>query len=203
MPRRVRDPVAKDGPLPAVDVEPVDPEDLDPRTGTHLPPEERIQRDAQIVAARMRGLSWGQISATYGVSERRCREIHKAYREEHKTLRHFDPLEIVDDLLEGYQGTIEELAMIAATTAGDNARVGAINSKMVAMEKMSRLLQDIGVLPHDLGQLRVVVDARVVADQIMKVIVEYDLPEEVQEAMLTALQGQRAPLALAEGEQAA
>ena len=147
------------------------------------------QRDAEIVAAKMRGLSWSQISATYDVSVTRCKEIHRAYRESNKTLRHHDPLDIVDEVLEGYQGAVEELALISATTNSDTARVGAINSKMTAYQRIVELLQGIGVLPHDLGQLKVEVDARFAAEAVVAVLHQYNVSQEIQDALIEALEG--------------
>jgi hypothetical protein len=165
-------------------------EDTIPSGTVGLTAAQRAERDSQIVAAKMRGLSWGQISTTYEVSERRCKEIHAAYRKANPTLRHHDPVDIVDEMLEGYQGVIEELALISATTTNDSARVGAVNAKMSAYTKITELLQAIGVMPNDLGSLKIEIDARFVAEQVMKVFTAYDLPPEVEDAMLKALRGE-------------
>lgn len=158
-----------------------------------------VRRNSEIVQAKMRGLSWESISATYEVSVSRCKEIHKEYRETNPTLRHLDPVDIIDELLEGYQGTIEELALISATTKSDTARVGAINTKMMAYQRISELLQAIGALPNDLGQLRVEVDARFVADAVVRVLQTFDVPDEVQDALIQALENPGS-LALEAGE---
>ena len=97
------------------------------------------------------------------------------------------PLEIVDDILEGLEGAIEELAVVSHTTASDQVRVSAINAKLAAQKQIVAILQTVGVLPNDLGSLRMEVDARMTADRVMTVIEQFDLPEVVTDAMIAAL----------------
>jgi len=146
-----------------------------------------IPRNAEIVQARIRRLSWTTIANTYGVSERQCQQIVHDYRATQPTLRDHDPLEIVDDILEGLEGAIEELAVVSHTTASDQVRVSAINAKLAAQKQIVAILQTVGVLPNDLGSLRMEVDARMTADRVLSVIERFDLPEVVTDAMIAAL----------------
>lgn len=154
-----------------------------------LPRDEQAQRDADIVAARLRGLGWAQIARTYGLTVRRVQQIFAAWRQENKTLRHQDPLDIVDELLEQYQGAAEELALVAVNADNTSARVGAIRARMEAMKNIAELLQAVGVLPKDLGTLRVEMDVRYVAETILRVFDEEDVPERVQQRILQVLEG--------------
>jgi len=146
-----------------------------------------IPRNAEIVQARIRRLPWATIANTYGVSERQCQQIVRDFRAAQPTLRDHDPLEIVDDILEGLEGAIEELAVVSHTTASDQVRVSAINAKLAAQKQIVAILQTVGVLPNDLGSLRMEVDARMTADRVMTVIEQFDLPEVVTDAMIAAL----------------
>lgn len=148
---------------------------------------EQATRNMEIVAARGRGLSVTAVAQTYGISTRRVKQITAEWRATNPSIRHQDGVQIADQLIEFWQGTIEELAMIAATTSHDAVRVGAINSKMGALGKLTDLLQAINALPHDLGTLRVVMDARVLADRLVLVLDRFDLPPEVEDAMLEVL----------------
>ena len=94
---------------------------------------EKTNRDNQIVAARMRGLSWATIAATFDLSERQCQNIVADYRVSQPRLRERDPIEILDDLLDQYQGAQEELALVSATTKHDATRVGAIRTRLDAL----------------------------------------------------------------------
>jgi len=146
-----------------------------------------MARNTEIVQARIRGLPWTTIANTYGVSARQCQQILRDYRGTNPTLRTHDPLEIVDDILEGLGGAIEELAIISHTTASDQIRVSAINAKLAAQKQIVAILQTVGVLPNDLGSLRMEVDARMTADRVMTVIEQFNLPHEVTDAMIVAL----------------
>jgi hypothetical protein len=155
---------------------------------TRAPAAEQVARNEEIVAARMRGLSYIQLARTYGLSKQRIQQIHKEYRESNPTLRGHDPVEIVDSMLEGYSADIEELVLISATTQTDAVRVSAINARMAARNKTTELLQELGVLPRDLGQLSVAVDAKMTAVRILSVLKQHNVPGEVLDAMLYALE---------------
>jgi hypothetical protein len=86
------------------------------KPGPRMNAREKIGRDNEIVAARMRGLSWATIAAKYELSERQCQQILADFRASHPRLRERDPIEIVDDMLERYEAAQEELALVSATT---------------------------------------------------------------------------------------
>lgn len=148
---------------------------------------EQEQRDAEIVAARLRGLAFEQIARTYGLTGRRVRQIFTKWREENPPIRLADPLEIVDDLTGQYQGAAEELALISATTRNDNARVGAIRARMEVLAQLVELLKAVGALPNDLGRLQVDIDVRYVAEQILTVLAEEGVDERVTERLMATL----------------
>jgi hypothetical protein len=148
---------------------------------------EQANRNAEIVAGKMRGLSWSQLAASYGITIRRCQQIFAEWREENPTLRHHDPIEIADDLLDGYTADIEELVLIAATSDQDAVRVGAINARMNARQRITELLQALGVLPNDLGEMRIQIDARITAQKVLAVLEPLGLPDGVIDDLIEAL----------------
>lgn len=170
------------------------------KPGPHGSTAEMAERNAELVAAKARGLSWAQIEATYQVSERRGREILAEWRSRNPALRTHDPIQIIDELIEGYQADIEELVIIAATTASDSARVGAVNARMSARQKIAELLQAVGVLPHDLGSMRVEIDARVTAQRMITVLNQFNVSDEVRDALVAALEDSPDVLELEPGD---
>jgi hypothetical protein len=148
---------------------------------------EKLRRDDQIVTARMRGLSWSTIAATYDLSERQCQEILTDYRESHPRLRERDPIDILDDMLDRYDAAQEELALVSATTRHDATRVGAIRTRLDALAAQANLLMAVGVLPRNLGVLRDDIDAREIARALVGVIERYDIPHEAQQDVLDLL----------------
>lgn len=150
---------------------------------------EKTARDNQIVAARMRGLSWATIAANYELSERQCQTILADYRASHPRLRERNPIEIVDDMLDIYQGAQEELAEISATTTHAATRVGAIRTRLDAQAAQINLLMLVGVLPRDLGQLRLDLDVHELARKTLAVFDAFDVPVEAKRELLLVLKG--------------
>jgi hypothetical protein len=156
---------------------------------THrLAAHDKVARDDAIVCARMRGRSWAAIASEHELSQRQCQEIMRAYRERHPRTRSRDPLELLDDMLDLYQGAQEELAEIAATTNHAATRVGAIRTRLDALEAQTNLLRLVGVLPRDLGLLGQHLDVQQLANNILAVFAEYDVPVEAKQALLRVLE---------------
>jgi hypothetical protein len=148
---------------------------------------EKTNRDNEIVAARMRGLSWAAIAARYELSERQCQQILEDYRASHPRLRERDPIEILDDMLDAYAAAQEDLAIVAATTKHRATKVGAIRTRLDALGEQTRLLMMIGVLPRDLGVLRHDIDLHAMARKMVAVLTKFEVPIEAQRALLEAL----------------
>jgi hypothetical protein len=152
---------------------------------------EKIARDNEIVAARMRGLSWATIAENYGLSERQCQAILADYRASHSRLRERDPIEIVDEMLDRYEAAQEELALVSATTEHDATRVGAIRTRLHALEAAAKLLMLVGVLPRDLGVLRHDLDVQQLATETLAVFDAFNVPIEAKQALLDVLTARR------------
>ena len=148
---------------------------------------EKTNRDNQIVAARMRGLSWATIAATHELSERQCQTILADYRASHPRLRERDPVEILDDMLDAYAAAQEDLAIVAATTKHDATKVGASRTRLDALAAETNLLMLVGVLPRDLGVLRADIDVNAIAREMVAVLTEFEVPVEARRALLDAL----------------
>ncbi len=155
----------------------------EPLSGT----EARIERNEMMVALLARGVSQRQVAATFGVSIPTVKKALADFRATEPKLREHDPLEVIDMLLEGFQADLEELALLSASAKSDMAKVGAINARMVAREKIQNLLQSTGVLPHDLGKLKVEVDVRYIAMRLVAVLMKHQVPEGVQRELLDVL----------------
>lgn len=154
---------------------------------------EQYVRNENVVAARIQRRQWADIAQEYGLSTRRCKQIYAEWQSANPTMRHNDPVEIVDELLTGYDRILSELAAVVKKTENDNARVGALNSMRATYREMAELLQAINVLPQNLGDLTIHLDANVMAERVMAVIERYEVPEDMW-ADLASTFGARAPL---------
>lgn len=150
---------------------------------------ELAERNDLIVAMRARGIGERQVAASFGIDERQVYRIMAEFRDSHPKLREADPLQVIDDMLIGFQADLEELAQLSVEAKTENARVGAINARMHARDRIISLLQSTGVLPHDLGKLSVEIDVRYIAQKVVTVLGRHHISEEVQRELLEALRG--------------
>ena len=153
---------------------------------------EKTARDNEIVAARMRGLSWVTVAGSFGLTERQCQRILADYRASHPRLRERDPVEILDDMLDAYAAAQEDLAMVAATMKHDATKVGAIRTRLDALAAQAHLLMLVGVLPRDLGVLRHDIDVHAMAREMVAVLTKFEVPVEARRALLDALRTRKA-----------
>jgi hypothetical protein len=179
-------------------VEIVDADDRS-RLGPHGNDEERAARDAVIVAAADRGIRFGTLARQYGLSKRRIIEIVSQQRQQHHVdlVSKADPMTFIQETLGQYEAGIEELAMLAANSAQPSVKVAAIKTRMEAVRGRLELLQAVGVVPQNLGTIRVETDAREIARLIVNVLEAYDDgegnwrggPEDVMDAILSVVDG--------------
>lgn len=161
-----------------------------PRPGKNvLDATQTAERERMIVEMRLRGVSVDRTAQTFGLNRDTVLRAMRRFRERNPTLRTQDPIDIVDEMLLGYQADLEELAMISATAKSDNARIGAVNSRMVARDRIIALLQSTGVLPHDLGNLKIEIDVRYIAQTLVTVLNRHQVDEGIQRELLEALRG--------------
>jgi chorismate mutase len=154
--------------------------------------QERVGRNAEVFNARARGWSWPTIAAQFNLSERQCRRVVAEYREATGSLADLDASEIVRDTLEAYDAAIEDLALLADETAHDGTKLGAIRARLDAVKSRWELMQAIGVLPADLGQLWPEFDAARVARQIVDVLDNHQVSPEVQQEITKAVEQRHA-----------
>jgi hypothetical protein len=148
---------------------------------------ERAARDAEIVEARVTGAGWAEVATRYGVSERHAKRVLAAFRDTRPRLHERDPIEVVERALDEYDDIIDELRAVARQTRQDNARVGALKARLQATESRLSLLQAVGVLPRDLGQLRVEHDVRFIAQAILDVFDRHDVSAEARRDLQAVL----------------
>lgn len=149
---------------------------------------EKTRRDDEIVRARMLGRSWASIATEHSLSQRQCQSIMREYRASNPTVRDRDPIELLDDMLERYEGAQDQLAEIAASSTHDATRVGAIRTSLEALRAQADLLVGVGVLPSSLNSFRLEADVKRTADAIFEALDRCEVPDAVYESIETALE---------------
>lgn len=161
---------------------------------------QRVKRDASIIQLIKRGITPDQAGAPFGLTRRQVQRIVRQYENEAPDLSELDPGSLVRQTLWNYEAAIEELALLAAKTDHGPTKVGAIRVRLEALRGRLELLQSVGAVPHDLGQIRVIDDAQATARQILNVFDHYDIPEEVRFAIVDVIEGREPELNGHDGE---
>ena len=75
-----------------------------------------------------------------------------------------------------YEAAISELEEISETAKNESARVGAVKARVEVIRTECDLLQDVGILPRNLGLLRNERDLRSIVAEIVMLFDKYSLP---------------------------
>jgi hypothetical protein len=137
-----------------------------------------------VVAARARGLTWRTIAERFGLEERQCRRIVDEYRSDRPLPYDRDPMTVIRETLEQYDALAEEAALLAEDTRHAGARLGTIRTRLDSARAKLELLQLAGLVPSDLGQLGVVLDAQRVAALLVDVLERHAVPDRVVDEIL-------------------
>lgn len=164
-----------------------DPEEIDEENGG-LTLEERQNRDMEMFRGYLRGLLPSTLAMTYGLGERRVREIIKRQRESIRPLTTQRAEDVLQDYLLALDAMIDELAAVSAGLTG-GARVSAIGQRLAAMKEKRDVLQGVGVLPADLGQMQAQLTAMQAARAILEVLDKNDTDEAVMDQILEVIEG--------------
>jgi hypothetical protein len=153
-----------------------------------LTEDERLERNAEIVRDRLRGQGWPYIAEKYGIQIAQCMKIYADWRAENQsTYVGRDPIAIVHSMLDRLESWVEQLAEVADVSATDTTRIAAINAQLNALTRTAELMQATGILPHDLGTLRIQLDVQTLAVKLVTVLSEQGASPEMKRAILEAL----------------
>lgn len=149
---------------------------------------ERDERDAELIRDRLRGSGWPYLATKYGLTQDWCRHIYNAWRDENQsTYQGRDPIAIVHSMLDRLESWTEQLAEVADATVTDTVKIAAINSQMNALTRTAELMQATGLLPHDLGTLRLELDVQSLAVRLVTVLTEQGATPEMKRSILETL----------------
>jgi hypothetical protein len=158
--------------------------------GRRLPAVQKVERDRAVVIDRNKGLPWPLIAQRHGLSERQCRNIYADWREGEKAmLLSRDPMEWLVETLARMDSIIAFLAEIAEEADNDAARVGALRSQMVAIERQTALLVASGLLPRNLRASREYEDVVAMVNSMIAVAERHDVGPHVIDDFLAVIDG--------------
>lgn len=149
---------------------------------------EREERDAELIRDRLRGQSWPYLAEKYGLTQAWCKRIYTAWREQNQsTYQGRDPIAIVHSMLDRLESWTEQLAEVADASSADTVKIAAINAQLNALTRTAELMQATGILPHDLGTLRLELDVQTLAVRLVTVLTEQGATPEMKRSILETL----------------
>lgn len=153
---------------------------------------QRSARDTLIVARKAQGWPWSSIAKEAGLKIKAAENAYRARVKDMDQLLEQDAIEILNSLVQGLMlsiGDLEQLSVAALEDRNVSAAVGAKRGANDAREKLQNLLQTSGLLPQDLGTIRLEVDFRVFVKAMFDSVGEFVL--QVQSLNLPPKQAQR------------
>lgn len=134
--------------------------------GARLRAAEKAMRDALIVQRVHESWTWPMIAEESGISVRQAQRVWESFRDQASPWD-VDPSVYVEELARGYRITVGQFTALAATADNTAAAVGALKGANDAREKMMALMQSVGIVPEDLGTLKLHRDVRAVAVEML------------------------------------
>lgn len=150
--------------------------------GKKLSALDQMKRDSEIFRSSLRGLSPETLAETFQLSPRRIREIVKEWRAQGVALSDLDQGELIEEHVSQVNEVISELAAHASREKGPG-RTAAIRARLEAMRERFKVLQEVGLLPQDLGTIGVQIDIRAMGMLVIRALEKrgYDEPELMEE----------------------
>ena len=145
--------------------------------------QEKVRRDAKVVADRARGFTWRTIAERNGLCERQCRAIWAERRSASIDLLAGDPMESLDEAADQLDALIEDCALLAETTANDSVRVAAIKERRTLIGEKIAFQQATGLLPRNLRLLRTEQQMTDIIEGMIEILVEHEVGEDVLRAL--------------------
>lgn len=149
---------------------------------------DRDVRNRAIVSDRLRGATLPELAARYGLSERQCGNVLREWRDSGVAdLEAEDALAVVYEFIERYRQVEACLAEIAQAADNSAAAVGAHRGRLDAIDRQVQLMQAAGLLPKELGRLKLQADVRTVAARLVAVFREHQVSAEIEQDVIAAL----------------
>ena len=122
---------------------------------------ERADRDARIVAAKLRGRTWPSIAAEHDLTARQAQRIFAEWRERQPGLQDGDAIVELEELIAIQTQAIADLAEVAERDVQDSVKVAAISRRVEIAERRF-------VCQGSFGGLRAEAEARELLDRFLR-----------------------------------
>lgn len=130
---------------------------------------------------------WSTLARRYGVSESRLRRLYAKVQAQAEMHNNLTGLPVLEETLSILEGSIEELARVAATTENDNAKVGALRLMLETVERRVTLLSGMGRMPRSFRAMDELTSLSRLIRTFVEKLERHDIPPEVVEEFMVML----------------
>lgn len=117
--------------------------------------EDRARRNLTIFRLSLRGVDIYDIADTYDLHPKTVQEIINQCKVEGQRLSDTNPLDVIQEWLMKNSAGISQLAAAASGRKTPvAAKINAINSRLAREDRALEVMQAVGLIPTDLGQVR-------------------------------------------------
>jgi hypothetical protein len=164
-----------------------DPNSKGPR---RLTAADRVRRNAQILADRASGESLTAIANRHGLTSRQVRSICNGAEGRLAAPAVAQSEALVMSVLAEYDSLARDLDRLSRRR-NPNTELGAVKAKLQLLKNRTAFLVQTGLIPGDVFAMEYDRDAMQLAETIIEVFDRYDVPDEVQLAVVEAVESQR------------
>lgn len=151
-------------------------------------------RNLELIRDRLNNLSWLRLSQKYDLNLKEVQDIYNRWRTKNQAnYRGRDPLGIVQDRLNQLDAWTEQLADIADDDPRAEIKIAAIGQQVKTATRAVELMQATGILPHDLGTLKVQLDVQVLAVKLVQTLTDNGATPEMKRAVLETFKSNGMP----------
>jgi hypothetical protein len=153
---------------------------------------EKVERDARVVADRVRGLGWSAVADRNGISRRQAQNIFRTYRHTRPSLLDRDPLAEAEQTLDEFDDLVERLSLLAEASNNDAVKLGALRAQLKAHVERLKLLTALHVVPAARPGALHERDVRLLVQLVLAVFAKNGVSPEVEADLHAAVRDYRA-----------
>ena len=159
--------------------------------GHHLTSMERVERDQALVAYRLRNPSKNLelVGKHFGLTKRGTSKIWARWKDVDRSyLQQENPVDVIHEHIAGFK-ELREDAQRLALSKYDAVSLGALRLIADLRSREIALRQETGLLPHDLGTVKLELDLRFLMEKVIEVLERNKVPRNEIAELIAVLDG--------------
>jgi hypothetical protein len=153
---------------------------------------ERVERDQALVAYRLRNPSKNMhlVGQYFGITGRGANKVWARWKNiDRSYMQQENPVDVIHEHIAGFKELREDAARLAMSKY-DAVALGALRLIADLRSREIALRQETGLLPHDLGTVKLELDLRFLMEKVIEVLERNQVPREEIAELIAVLDGE-------------